>query len=103
MSIYIIMGLYQYCVHHLLSLPPSLPLSLPFPPLLSTIQFKATDRSYSKGDFVLKSPHVIELVTKLSSVMQETLKKKLKVVISNTYVHIICLMTYAAASSLTHT
>jgi myosin-1 len=48
--------------------------------------FKATDRSYSKGDFVLRSPHVIELVTKLSSVMQETLKKKLKVVISNTII-----------------
>ena len=49
-------------------------------------QFKATDRSYTKGDFVLKTTHVVELVTKLSSVVMETLKKELKVVISNTYV-----------------
>lgn len=48
--------------------------------------FKATDRSYSKGDFIIKSRHVIELVTKLSSVIQETLKKKLKVAVSNTVI-----------------
>ena len=54
--------------------------------LLSHTQFKATDRSYTKGDFVLKTTHVIELVTKLSSVVKETLKKELKVTISNTYV-----------------
>jgi myosin-1 len=48
--------------------------------------FKATDRSYTKGDFVLKTTHVIELVTKLSSVVKETLKNELKVAISNTII-----------------
>ena len=52
----------------------------------SLTQFKATDRSYTKGDFVLKTKHVIELITKLTAIVKETFKKELKVAISNTYV-----------------
>ena len=46
-------------------------------------QFKGTDRSYAKGDFILRSPNVVEMVTKTHAVMQENLSRKLKVVFNN--------------------
>ena len=46
-------------------------------------QYKATDRSYVKGDFMFRNPNVIEMVTKTHAVVQENLSRKLKVVVSN--------------------
>lgn len=45
--------------------------------------YKATNRSYAKGDFVFKNPNVIEMVTKIHAVIHETFNRKLKVVINN--------------------
>lgn len=46
-------------------------------------QYKATDRSYVKGDFMFKCNRCIEMVTKTHAIIQETLSKKLKIVIQN--------------------
>jgi hypothetical protein len=55
------------------------PPSPPFPPL----QSGAGDKSYSKGDFILRSPNVVEMVTKTHAVIQEIFKRRLKIVFSN--------------------
>lgn len=54
-----------------------------FLPFSLLLQYKATDRSYVKGDFMFRSPNVIEMVTKTHAVVQENLSRKLKVVIKN--------------------
>ena len=47
------------------------------------LQYKATDRSYTKGDFIFRNANIVEMVTKTHAVIQEGFSKKLKVVFSN--------------------
>ena len=67
----------------------SLSLSLPLNQVLLHfhLQYKATDRSYTKGDFIFRTANVVEMVTKTHSIIQEGQKRKLKVTFSNEYVH----------------
>ena len=62
------------------SITPLPLLPVPPPPAL---QYKATNRSYVKGDFILQTPHVVELVTKTYAAVQETLNRKLRVELQN--------------------
>ena len=50
---------------------------------LSPHQYKSADKAYVKGDFILRSPNVVEMVTKTHAVVQENLARKLKVAFSN--------------------